>query len=107
MKNIKEQIEVMTHYMNGGEVEFINNSDIKKGNWITKTNNSLPFDWEHKDYRIKKEKKTMIIEKWLIFTGVAHGQECYRIEEGNQEYFKYFFKENQKSKLLETYEVEI
>lgn len=65
-KTIQEQIEVMQHYANGGEVEF-KHLQGNKEEWQLKTNITIGFDWSDKDYRIKEQKKTIIIEKWLVF----------------------------------------
>lgn len=64
MKTLEEQIKVMQHYANGGEVE-INIIKDNNNEWYIKTNKDLPFNWADKDYRIKEEKKTVTIEKWL------------------------------------------
>ena len=55
-KTIKEMIEVMEHYENGGEVEFITKGYIGT-RWETVT---LPsWDWSYFDYRIKNKTKIM------------------------------------------------
>ena len=57
MKSLKEQIEVMQHFLNGGEIEAINEHvdywyDEKKPNW----------DWNLHDYRIKEYTYPMYFE---------------------------------------------
>lgn len=75
-KTIQEQIEIMQHYANGGEVEYIHKSSSKE-EWILKVNKDIAFNWEYKDYRIKEQKKTITIEKWLHEDG-----RCIEIEKG-------------------------
>ena len=65
----KEMIEVMQHYVNGGEVEF----RVRKGGaalmkeWLTALN--PPWDWATYDYRIKPgPKKTKTVWFWRIKT---------------------------------------
>ena len=57
---LKEQIEIMTHYLNGGKIEA-----SKKHAQIW-AGASLPcWDWDTFDYRIKEQKQKVTIEKWL------------------------------------------
>ena len=59
MKTTKEMIEVMTAYDSGAEIERFYTGkweDIKVPCW----------DWDNIDYRIKEQKKTVTIEKWLV-----------------------------------------
>ena len=95
-KTIEEQIEVMRHFADGGEVEFNNGFDwgsILEPQW----------NWDDYDYRIKGQKKTVTIEKWLTY---------------NKMYDNYSILETskidiiigsvlQKVKLLDSYEVEV
>ena len=61
-KTLEQQIEIMQHFANGGSIEIykddkwsdITNSDFKNWNFAT-------FN-----FRIKKQKETITIEKWLI-----------------------------------------
>ena len=94
-KDLKEQIEIMTHYLNGGEVEC-----VEKGNdnWEIVTKPLWNFD--DFDYRIKEQKQKVTIEKWLI-KDVNSGE--YFIKEGEQKHLLYA----NKLKLLESYEVEL
>ena len=59
-KDLKEQIEIMTHYLNGGEIEC-----VEKGNdnWEIVTKPLWNFD--DFEYRIKEPKQKVTIEKWL------------------------------------------
>lgn len=74
MKTIQEQIEVMTHFMNGGEVEFY--SDFNK-RW--ESSSTPQWDWRHTDYRIKEYQYPMwfkSIENNAIveFTSLTSGE---------------------------------
>ena len=91
-RTIEEQIEVMQHFANGGEVEYFSN--MYKG-W---TLVQKPFwDWHNIDYRIKEQKKIVTIEKWLC----KSGDNSYYIVETSD------ISGYEKVKLLETYEVEL
>lgn len=96
-KTIEEQIAVMQHYTNGGEVEMLSAFDKL---WYPIKEPC--FNWLDYDYRIKEQKKTVIIEKWLM----QGDTDCYFILEGNTSYFESFIKFT-KVKLLDTYEVEL
>ena len=93
-KDLKEQIEIMTHYLNGGEVEC-----VEKGNdnWEIATKPLWNFD--DFEYRIKEPKQKVTIEKWLCRD--YHGNfiviETTDIDE-------YYYK---KVKLIKSYEVEL
>ena len=93
-KDLKEQIEIMTHYLNGGEVEC-----VEKGNdnWEIATKPLWNFD--DFEYRIKEPKQKITIEKWLMQSTI--GKE-YRIFETSLVDTVVNFK---KVKLIETYEV--
>lgn len=100
MKSLKEQIEVMTHFMNGGEVECCDNN-----NWLIKDSNV--FNWYDFDYRIKEEKKTVTIEKWLCKDLELN---YYIVIQSDKidEVLKYNSSESIcKDKLIETYKVEL
>ena len=92
-KDLKEQIEIMTHYLNGGEVEV-----YKNDRWTIGVNPI--WDWDTFDYRIKEQKQKVTIEKWLI-KDVNSGE--YFIKEGEPKHLLYA----NKLKLLESYEVEL
>ena len=98
-KDLKEQIQIMTHYLNGGDVEFY--SDFNK-RW---EESSTPvWDQRSTDYRIKEQKKTVIIEKWLMKAG---DKKSFFITDGDKSFFENYYTSNEKIKLLETYEVEL
>ena len=93
---LKEMIKVMQHYDNGGEVEFkekyTNNSKWRLS--------SPSWDWDVFEYRIKKQKQKVTIEKWLC----QDRKNDYIVVETSsiEKYVLY-----KKVKLLETYEVEL
>ena len=95
MKTIEEMIEVMQHYTNGGDVEIFSNDkwvDAIKPGW----------NWNHCDYRIKEQKKAVIIEKWLMKAG---DRKSFFIAEGDKSYLENYNSQVEKVRLLETYEV--
>lgn len=76
---IEEQIKVMQHYANGGEVESI---DVYDGNWYRCI---LPsWNWGVKEYRIKEESNKITIEEWVCQN--EYGE--YRVFKGDDNYFK-------------------
>ena len=100
MKSLKERIAVMQYYANGGEVEIFTN-----GKWGNVTNDGfLNWNFAKYDFRIKEQKKTVIIYKWLMLAG---DRKSYFIIEGNSDFFEDYYTEDNKIKLLDTYEVEI
>lgn len=100
-KTIQEQIEVMQHFANGGEVEY-----KKKKSVYWRIDNDPSWNWIVGDYRIKdkKEKTTLTIKQWLI---ELDGR--YIINEGNDsELHRMVNSFNwKKIKLLDSYEVEL
>lgn len=102
MKNIEEQIKVMKHYANGGEVE-IKNARYPKTDFELLHKNGHTFNFMDFDYRIKEEKKTIIIEKWIIF--IEEENEYKIIETSNID--SYNTTAYKRIKLLESYEVEV
>ena len=95
-KDLKEQIEIMTHYLNGGEVEC---SIKEENNWINFS--SYCWNWETRDYRIKEPRQKVAIEKWLMQSTI---DKEYRIFETSLVDKVVNFK---KVKLIESYEVEL
>ena len=95
-KDLKEQIEIMTHYLNGGEIEC-----VEKGNdnWEIVTKPLWNFD--DFEYRIKEPKEKVTIEKWLCSDKQGG---LVVIETTNIEEYTYITK---KVKLIESYEVEL
>ena len=93
-KDLKEQIEIMTHYLNGGEIEC-----VEKGNdnWEIVTKPLWNFD--DFEYRIKEPKQKVTIEKWLCRD--YHGNFIVIETTGIDEYYY------KKVKLIESYEVEL
>ena len=96
-KDLKEQIEIMIHYLNGGEAEC-----VEKGNdnWEIVTNPL--WNWDDFEYRIKEQKQKVTIEKWLMRGDTGS---CFVLE-GNSSYFE-DYRNITKVKLLDTYEVEL
>ena len=102
-KDLKEQIEIMTHYLNGGEVECLALDKSLKG-WYEEQDPS--FSWGFFDYRIKEQKNTITIEKWLC--EYIHSKHL----EGSNRFFILekavpFEVHGEKIKLIEKYEVEL
>ena len=95
-KDLKEQIEIMTHYLNGGEIEC---SIKRQHNW--KSYSSYYWNWQKMDYRIKEPKEKVTIEKWLCSDKQGG---LVVIETTNIEEYTYITK---KLKLIKSYEVEL
>ena len=100
-KTIQEQIEVIQHYANGGEIEMFTNEK-----WGDVTNSSFAnWNFAKYDFRIKEQKKTITIEKWLLKT---YSESRYDIAEtSNITDYVMGCIGWEKVKLLETYEVEL
>ena len=96
-KDLKEQIEIMTHYLNGGDVEYREKGSTK--DW--RKNNEPYWVWDTYDYRIKELKEKVTIEKWLCADKQGG---LVVIETTNIEEYTYITK---KLKLIESYEVEL
>ena len=95
-KDLKEQIEIMTHYLNGGKIEA-----SKKHTQIW-AGASLPcWDWDTFDYRIKEQKQKVTIEKWLCTANQGYFAV---IETTSIEEYRH---DKKKLKLIESYEVEL
>ena len=103
-KDLKEQIEIMTHYLNGGEIEF---SDDKFKTLLGEANKEddgeLCWNWDEFDYRIKEPKQTVTIEKWLI----SYEDDIYQVLTGSTNFFKKNIHPQAKIKLLKSYEIEL
>ena len=96
-KTIKEMIEVMEHYENGGKVEFKVNNPYNF-EWRASTPS---WNWDAFEYRIKKQKVT--IEKWLVEeNGIK-----FVVETSDIDSWLKPFATSKKLKLIESYEVEI
>ena len=103
MKTIDEMIAVMTAYKNGAEIE-VERTD--KNDW---TLNTFPsWNWKDYNYRIKEQKKTVTIEKWLIKSETIDSIKDYYFvcETSNIDGYLENI-ECEKVKLLGSYEVEI
>ena len=95
-KDLKEQIEIMTHYLNGGEIEC-----VEKGNDNWEIVTKPLWNWDDFEYRIKDQKQKVTIEKWLCRDKQGG---LVVIETTNIEEYTYITK---KLKLIESYEVEL
>ena len=93
-------IKVMQHFEDGGEVVYRSKDDTF-GASKKKKDGNLSWNWEFMDYRIKKPKEKVIIEKWLCSDKQGG---LVVIETTNIEEYTYITK---KLKLIESYEVEI
>ena len=97
-KTIKEMIEVMEWFDNGGEVEC-----STKGQDIWETFPSYRWNWRNFDYRIKEQKQKVTIEKWLI----EENDIKFVIETSDIDSWLKSFPTSKKIKIIESYEVEI
>lgn len=98
-KTIQEQLEIMKYYADGGLVEI-----YKDGKWSDVTNKDFKgWNFAIFDFRIKEEKKSITIEKWLVF--IEEDNEYKTLETSNiNSYDQSTYKQ---IKLLDTYEVKI
>ena len=96
-KDLKEQIEIMTHYLNGGEIEC-----VEKGNYNWEIVTKPLWNFDDFEYRIKEQKQKVTIEKWLI-KDVNNGE--YFIMESSE--IETYYKHYEQIKLIESYEVEL
>ena len=61
-KDLKEQIEIMTHYLNGGEVEYSEDGFKTVRCTVNKERDGdLSWNWCKYTYRIKEQKQKVII----------------------------------------------
>ena len=96
-KDLKEQIEIMTHYLNGGEIE-IRLKNNNRDNW--RPTNNPSWNWNTYTYRIKEPKQKVTIEKWLFRDKQG---DFLVIEISNADNYKQY----EKVKLIKSYEVEL
>ena len=98
-KTIKEMIEVMEWFDKGGDVESV---ETGFDDW--KIVNHPWWNWYDFDYRIKKPKQKVTIEKWLIedINNIKVVLEASDIDS-----WLIPFPTAQKLKLIESYEVEM
>ena len=92
---LKEMIKVMQHYDNGGEIIY-KVKDDEDCSWM-KCNNPI-WDWFEFEYKMKREKVT--IEKWLLKDDEDN---YYVVQSSNIDKFN----DDDKIKLIESYEVEL
>ena len=99
-KTLNEMIEVMEHYKNGGEVEYLGKDD-EYTSW-SKCGNPI-WDWFGCEYRIRHPKQKVTIEKWLVEeNGIK-----FVVETSDIDSWLKPFATSKKLKLIESYEVEI
>ena len=101
---LKEQIEIMTHYLNGGEVEY--SADGFKTVLCTvnkERDGDLSWNWSDYTYRIKEQKQKVTIEKWLLYDEYA--DVYFECRTSNID--KMLQGTTEKVKLIKSYEVEL
>ena len=103
-KTLKEMIEVMEWFDNGGEVEFSDdNFETVLGEAKMADEGDLCWNWDEYDYRIKQLKQKVTIEKWLVEeNGIK-----FVVETSDIDSWLKPFATSKKLKLIESYEVEI
>ena len=97
-KDLKEQIEIMTHYLNGGAIQRCN---FGSHNYSDITTEGYLFNFCDYKYRIKEPKQKVTIEKWLMQSTI---DKEYRIFETSLVDTVVNFK---KIKFIKSYEVEL
>ena len=102
-KTIKEMIEVMEHYENGGEVECGTIECIERDCYDWEIVDAPCWNWYDFDYRIAISKQKVTIEKWLI----EENDIKFVVETSDIDSWLKSFPTAQKLKLIESYEVEI
>ena len=96
---LREKIKVMEAFERGEEIEH---RDRLNDMWFE--SNSPAWNWREFEYRIKpKQKKVVVIEKWLCKTAWDN----YFVIEGEKAFFKTGGYDKQQVKLLNTYEVKL
>ena len=95
MKTIEEQIEVMQHFANGGEIEFFH------GAWVPLIDPD--WNWVDYDYRIAKPRVTVTIEKWLTYNNMYNTYSILETSKIDTMVGSIL----QKVKLIDSYEVEL
>ena len=96
-----EMIKVMQHYQNDGDIEFSrDNFKTILGTVNKKYDGDLSWNWSDYNYRIKPEKQKVTIEKWLFRDKQG---DFLVIEISNADNYKQY----EKVKLIESYEVEL
>ena len=94
---LKEMIKVMDHFKNGGVVQRCN---FGSHNYSDITTEGYLFNFCDYKYRIKPEKQKVTIEKWLFRDKQG---DFLVIEISNADNYKQY----EKVKLIESYEVEL
>ena len=102
-KTIKEMIEVMEWFDKGGDVEC-----VEKGysRWFAAE--KPIWNWNAFDYRIRKLKQKVTIEKWLLSDmGINSKGIKVVVETSDIDDWLSYYPNAKKLKLIESYEVEI
>lgn len=99
---LKEMIKVMQHYADGEEVE-VRFKDDDNDTW--EEPNGTLWNWSVYDYRIKKQKQKVTIEKWLI-KNVDSGDH-FIMESSDVDLTLKAFPDGCKVKLIKSYEVKL
>ena len=97
-KTIRERIEVMQHYENGGTIEHV---EMGFDDWEVASHPT--WNWYDYEYRIRHFKQKVMIEKWLI----EDNNIKVVVETSDINSWLESFPTAQKLKLIESYEVEI
>lgn len=105
---LQEQIKVMQHFADGGEIEceYAENIGTDNESWVSITYSN--WEWGELTYRIKEEPKKMI--KIAKYAYLNHdGTVWFDTEEfyKNDEDFKDVFKDKEKFKRLDYTEIEV
>ena len=97
-KDLKEQIEIMTHHLNGGEVEYV---ETGFDDWEVASHPT--WNWYDFEYRILPSKPKVTIKKWLV----EENDIKFVVETSDVDFLLKSFPTAKKLKLIKSYEVEI
>lgn len=97
-KTIKEMIEVMEWFEGGGEIEY-----VERGYDTWCIVETPIWNWNAFDYRVKKPKQKVTIEKWLVEDNYIKVV----VEASDIASWLSYYPKARKIKLIERYEVEI
>ena len=96
---LREKIETMEAFERGEEIEI---AYCGGNDWSVDREPEWAFSI--RDYRIKPKKQTVTIEKWLVKSGFS---DYHKVVEASSGFIKTHYAEEDKVKLLNTYEVEL
>ena len=97
-KTIKEMIEIMEWFEEGGTIEYVGRG---YDNW--EIDYDPLWNWDDFDYRIIYPKQKVTIEKWLI----EENDIKFVVETSDVDFLLKSFPTAKKLKLIKSYEVEI